>query len=310
MSESKLKIVFLAARPNFLAASAAPVLVGSALGYATTGTFEWPVFILALFGIMVIQAGANMANDYFDHISGNDWINKNPTPFSGGSRFIQNGLLSPKATLLAALVAFSAGSIAGLIIVLITQSYLILAIGIIGVLGAFFYTAPPTKFGYRGVGEIVIAILFGLLPVYASYYLQTMKLDAIVLIPAIIVSILVFLVIFINEFPDLDADRAVKKRTLIVLLGIPTSIWIYRIALMVSYITAIVATAIYPKMLIAGPLYLLTFIIALRALKFTNKDALTTPGQFNANQLTILLHTTGSIALAAGFIIARIFLTT
>ncbi|MHC4216738.1 MAG: hypothetical protein ACYSWP_25615 [Planctomycetota bacterium] len=69
MSKSKLKTVFFAARPQFLAASAAPVIVGSALGYATTGTFYWPVFILALFGIMVIQAGANMANDYFDHIS-------------------------------------------------------------------------------------------------------------------------------------------------------------------------------------------------------------------------------------------------
>ena len=87
---SKLITLFLASRPKFLVASAAPVLVGSSLAYATTGSFNLGLFILALPAIMALQAGANITNDYFGHISGNDWANKNPTPFSGGRRFIQS----------------------------------------------------------------------------------------------------------------------------------------------------------------------------------------------------------------------------
>jgi len=84
---SKLVILLLASRPKFLTASAAPVLVGSALGYATTDTFQPVLFILAMLAIMALHAGANIANDYFDHTSGNDWLNRNPTPFSGGRRW-------------------------------------------------------------------------------------------------------------------------------------------------------------------------------------------------------------------------------
>ena len=102
---SKVVTVLLATRPNHLVASAAPIVVGSCLGYATVGSFNIPQFVLALFSIMLLQAGANMANDYFDHLSKNDWVNKNPTPFSGGSRFIQEGLLSPKSMLFASLAA-------------------------------------------------------------------------------------------------------------------------------------------------------------------------------------------------------------
>jgi len=91
--KSKLKSLFQTSRPNFLAASAAPVLVGSTLAYAITGSFNFGLFILAMLAIMLLHTGANMANDYFDHLSGNDWANKNVTPFSGGSRSIQDGIL-------------------------------------------------------------------------------------------------------------------------------------------------------------------------------------------------------------------------
>ncbi|MHC4633440.1 MAG: 1,4-dihydroxy-2-naphthoate octaprenyltransferase, partial [Planctomycetota bacterium] len=218
--KSKLIILFHASRPKFLVASVAPVLVGSCLGYATVGSFNWPLFILALLGIMAIHSSANLANDYFDHLSGNDWANKNPTPFSGGSRYIQKGILSPKAMLLAALVALVVGSSLGVVIILLTESLFILILGLLGMLGGFFYTAPPLKLGYRYIGEIVIALLFGLLPVYGSYYLQTKMIDAIPLLPACVVGILIFLVIFVNEFPDLKADAAVDKKTLVVHFGV------------------------------------------------------------------------------------------
>ena len=208
---SKLLILFLAARPKFLTASAAPVLVGSALGFATAGAFNPTLFVLALLAIMALHAGANMANDYFDHTSKNDWLNKNPTPFSGGRQYIQQGTLSPKATLLAAFAFLAVGSVLGLVIIFLTKSVFILALGLIGLLGGYFYTAAPVRLGYRSVGECVIFLLFGLLPVYGAYYLQTLNrsgsgqtaaIDAIPLLPGCITGILIFLVISLLTSPQ------------------------------------------------------------------------------------------------------------
>jgi 1,4-dihydroxy-2-naphthoate octaprenyltransferase len=300
---SKLIILFLASRPKFLAASAAPVLVGSAVGFAAAGTFSAGLFILALLAIMALHAGANMANDYFDHISGNDWVNKNPTPFSGGSRYIQKGILSPGTVLLAALVALTAGSVIGFIIVLLTRSIFVLVLGLIGLLGGFFYTATPIRLGYRRLGELTIVLLFGLLPVYGSYYLQTGAIDAIPFFPAVIVGILIFLVILVNEFPDAAADAAVNKKTLVVRFGVGASVWIYRIALIVSFVIA-AALLINRTFVFAGLFYLITLPIAVVAIRFVNEKDLAGPGCCRASRITILLHSVGCLALAAGLIIS------
>jgi len=301
---SKLCTLFLASRPKFLTASAAPVLVGSALGYAAAGTFSALLFILALLAIMALHAGANMANDYFDHLSGNDWANQNPTPFSGGSRYIQQGVLSPKSVLLASLLALTVASLLGLFIILITQSLFILLLGLVGMLGGFFYTAPPFRLGYRGVGEAIIAVLFGLLPVYGACYLQTERIDTLALLPGAIVGVLIFLVIFVNEFPDRIADAAVHKKTLVVLFGVAASIWIYRLVLIAGYILALAVVLFYPVMFFAGLFFLFTLPLAMVAVKAANQSDLNTPGQYRANQLTILLHALGSLALTAGFVIS------
>jgi 1,4-dihydroxy-2-naphthoate octaprenyltransferase len=301
---SKLVNLFFAARPKFLIASASPVLVGSALGFSTAGTFSSILFILAVLAVMALHSGANMTNDYFDHISKNDWVNENPTPFSGGSRYIQNASLSPRVILLTALVFLAAGAAIGLVIVLLTKSVFILILGLIGLFGGFFYTAPPLKLGYRSVGEPVIALLFGLLPVYGSYYLQTKTIDTIVLFPAFIVGILIFLVILVNEFPDAPADAAVNKRTLVVHFGIPVAVWIYRIVLIMSFIIAAASMLIYRTMFFAGLFYLFTLPIGVLAIRFANKNDLARPGLYRANQVTILFHSAGTLALTVGFLIS------
>ncbi len=304
--QSKLVIFFLATRPKFLVASVMPVLVGSSFGYATAGAFEPVLFVLALFGIMALHSGANVTNDYFDHISGNDWVNRNPTPFSGGRRFIQENVLSARATLIEALVLLAVGSAIGAIIVILTKSIFILILGLISLPGGYFYTASPIRLGYRSAGELVIALLFGLLPVFGSYYLQTRSVDVIVLLPACIVGILIFLVILINEFPDAAADAAVNKRTLVVSFGVPVSVWIYRIALAMSFIVAAVML-FSGEMFFAGLFYLFTLPVAIVAIRFANKRDLVKPGWYRASQITVILHTVGSVALSTGFLVQGLF---
>jgi len=302
-----LRTILLASRPQYLSASTAPVLVGSLLGYAATGSFQVGLFLLAMLAIMALHAGANVVNDYFDSLSRNDWVNEHPTPFSGGRQFIQQGILSPKATLLAGLAYLAVGSGIGLIIVALTRSLFILGVGLLGVLGGFFYTARPLQLGYRGVGEVMIAFLFGILPVYGSYYLQARSVDLLPLLPAAIVAILIFLVILINEFPDLPADRQVHKRTLVVLLGIERAAWIYRVVLaFVSYpIAALMLT--HRITFLAGTFYLLTLPLAIFAMRGANSKDLAVPGRYSANQTTVLLHTVGSLALVAGLLAAGLW---
>jgi 1,4-dihydroxy-2-naphthoate octaprenyltransferase len=298
-------ILFFATRPAFLTASAMPVIVGTAAGFAESRQFDAVLFFLALFSTMLLHSGANVANDYFDHISRNDWLNKNPTPFSGGRRFIQEGILSAKATLLLALFCFAAGAVLGLVILLITKSVFILWLGLVGLFGGFYYTAPPLKLGYRSLGEIAIAFLFGILPVTGAYYLQTGMFDSAILLPAAIVAILIFLIIFINEFPDKDADAAAGKRTLVVIFGVSKAIWIYRIVLILSYVIAVVL--LFSKtMFFAGFFYLLTILLAYKAIKVSTEQNLSIPKQTIPNKLTILLHALGCLALAAGYIFSTL----
>ncbi len=195
------------------------------------------------------------------------------------------------------------GSIIGIAVVLQTKSIFLLAIGIAGLLGGFFYTAPPIKFGYRTIGEPFIGLLFGVLPIYGAYFLQTRTLDAFVLFPGIIVGIHIFLVILVNDFPDATADAAVGKKTFVVRFGFPAAILTYRITLLISYAAAILGIFIYRPFIFAGILYILTFPMALKAMKLVNNDDLDKAGNFAANKATIALHTITSLALTAGFVL-------
>jgi 1,4-dihydroxy-2-naphthoate octaprenyltransferase len=312
-SAKSILTFFLATRPKFLFASAAPVLVGSSLAWAVSAAFNPCLFVLALLATITIHAGANVANDYFDHISGADLLNKNPTPFSGGSRFIQKGILSPRATLLIAVTYLAIGASLGIAIVALTKSLFVLILGLLGVLGGFFYTAPPLRLGYRGVGEFVIAFLFGVLPVYGSYYIQTQSLDTAPLIPACLVSILIFLVILVNEIPDVQPDAAANKKTLVVRFGIPAAIKIYYICLVSCFFLAAYMLA-FRHNTFAALFFLPTLPIGVLAIKPLNKFCRvgSLPHHFEftdtyrASQLTILLHALGSLALTAGFLVSAL----
>lgn len=302
MMNSKLFTWFQELRAPFLTASIIPVLVGTSLAYSTANVFHPILFVLAVLGMISLHTGANIANDYFDHTSGNDWLNKNVTPFSGGSQFIQRGLLSPKSVLVAAWIALSIGILTGIAIFIMTKSFFVLALGLTGLLGGYFYTASPVRIGYRGAGELIIGLLFGLLPVYGSYYLQTRTIDFVPFIPGLIVAMLIFLVILINEFPDYAADSAVNKKTLVVIFGNVVTAQIYRIVLLATFCITIVSMLIFEVMRLPGLFYLATFPLALFILKYLNRDVLSEPKRHTVNKLTILFHLVGGLMLSLGFL--------
>lgn len=216
---SKLRIWMLEMRLPFLTASITPVLLGTAMAWALHGEFLLDVFLLTLVVGVCLHLGANISNDYFDHISTADDINiEYVRPFTGGSRMIQLGWLSPREVLAGSFVAFGIAVIVGLYLAF-TRDLLLLAFGIVGAGSGFFYTAPPFRFVSRGYGEVFIGLNFGVLMVLGSYYVQVLTLAWEPVIASLPVAILITAVLYINEFQDAKADEAAGKLTIVVRLG-------------------------------------------------------------------------------------------
>jgi len=302
MQTHRLSACIKVYRPLFVTVSIAPVLIGFAAGCAVTSSFKARLFVLAGLAMVFLHLGANAANEYFDYISGNDAYGSNYSIFSGGSKCIQKGLIAPKQVLLQGWIALMVGAGLGVVIVLITGSFIILVLGIIGLFGGYFYTAPPLKIGYRGFGELLIMFLFGIFPVFGSYYLQTSQLDIFVLLPALLVGGLVFLIILINEFPDHQADAAVNKETLVVKMGFPRAILIYKIALSMTYLLAGLMLLIDVTFW-AGLLYLLILPLGFYIFKSVDVNRVQQVNDFLPNKLTLLLHSLGCTALISGFLV-------
>jgi len=302
---SKLKIYIKLLRVPFFTASLIPIALGTALAYSTTGLFSPALCILALFAMICFQAGANITNDYFDHISRNDWLNENTTPFSGGSRVIQKNLLTPGAVLKFALGVFTLGSITGIAIVIITKSFFILLLGITGLFGAYFYTANPLKFGYRTTGEITIALLFGIIPVYGAWYIQTLNFNITPLLPGLIVAMLIFEVILANEFADYNADKAVNKKTIVVTFGVEKAVVVYKTTLFLICLGMMTFAFTIPNKTLAGLTLLITVALAAKCLHTAKPYLLKQKGNFSLSKATVLLHLISGLSITAAVLLSK-----
>ena len=207
-------------RLPFLTATFIPIFVGAAVANLSGFPVDWGWLGLTLLGGSLLHIGTNTANDYFDHTSGTDEANYNyMVPFSGGSRSIQMGLISAKGMLTVAVVSFALSAVVG--IPLIQKAGMsVLWLGLIGFLSGLFYTAPPFRFASRkGLGELLIGLNFGPLMVAGSALVQTGQLLPEAFLAGIPIGLLVAAIVYVNEFPDHDGDKATGKDTLIVVFG-------------------------------------------------------------------------------------------
>ncbi len=280
-----------------------PVIVGGAIAYWKTGTVLWGYWLATLVALVLLHAAANLANDYYDHLSRNDEINVEfISPFTGGSRFIQQQLTSPVSILIAALACLAAGSGIGLILVWL-RGWPILALGVVGGLSGFFYTANPLRLGYRGLGEIFIFLDFGILPVLGTYYVQTQQFSVAAGAASIPVALLIAAVLWINQFPDYNADRAVDKKHWVVRLGRRRACYVYAAELLLALLLVPVFVALdwLPLLTLLALLPLPLAISAMRT-AFRHYDQ---PDKLlPANVGTIALHLTVGLLLALGFVLA------
>lgn len=223
-------------RAPFLTATLAPVLIGASVAFndlkdaGLTQTWSPKLFWTVLAGACLAQIATNASNDYFDHTSNADEINKVASPFNGGSRVIQVGLMTAGQVLLTAMVAILGTISIGLYLNKEISGEMfgntpLLWIGIVGTFLSLGYTGDPIRLGYKGLGEIAIALGFGPVMVLGSHYVLTSTIhntnisnwnwiDA--LLASIPIGILVMLIVWINQFQDAPSDAAIGKNTWVV----------------------------------------------------------------------------------------------
>lgn len=305
MSRNFFTLFLKELRAPFFTASIVPVLLGSAIAWSKGYPFSWGLFFLTLLGGVLLHAGANVSNDYFDHKSGTDNINVEfVNPFTGGSRMIQKGLLTPGQVLTEALMLYTLAVVIGIYLIYL-RGYFILLLGIIGIVSGFFYTAPPFRFVHHGLGELLIGLNFGVLMTLGSYYVQSGSYHIEPVLVSIPVGLLITAVLYINQFQDCAADRAVGKNHLVVRLGKKRSRIGYLIIVLTAYLwIPVFAVSRYtsPFTLVA----LLTLPLAVGAVKtlLTHYDK--SEELVPANAGTIMMHAGVGVLLAVAYILDKL----
>jgi len=214
---SRLWTVFLATRLPFLTATLVPVGLGGVIA-ARDGAFHALWFVLALVAAVAVHLGLNMANDLFDDANGADAANVTPTPFSGGSRVLQYGLVS-RRTMVTGCVALYALSMGMGVYLAVERGWGLLAIGAVGIVLSLVYSAPPLRLVHRGLGEPVTALGFGPVMAVGTYFASAGRWSWQPVLASLPVALLIALVLYVNQIPDRAGDAAAGKRTLIVRLS-------------------------------------------------------------------------------------------
>jgi 1,4-dihydroxy-2-naphthoate octaprenyltransferase len=286
---SRFRAWLFSLRAPFLTVSGIPVFVGALAAFHRTGNLSLGRLGLTLGGVLCVHLGANLANDYYDEVTGCDRLNPDPTPFSGGSRVIQQGLLPARVVLVSAICFFALGLVQGFRLNHMLPGNQVIAVGVIGALCGFLYTAVPFKLSYRGLGEVLVFIAFGPLLVTGSYLCQTGNIDSFAVLVSGPTGLLVVAILLVNEVLDCEWDRRAGKRTLVVILGVRRGYVLYLAVFAGAYVWLAVG-------LLSGwfrPLAAIAFlplVLFMRHL-LPGRALGDRAGTINASRLTILSHT-------------------
>ena len=206
------------ARPRTLPAALVPVLVGTAAAAgmngdtnALKGLVIWR-FAAALVVSLALQIGVNYANDYSDGIRGTDADRVGPMRLTGSGR------KSPGAVKRAAFLSFGVAAVAGLSLAVATSWWLI-AVGLVAIAAAWFYTGGPRPYGYAGLGEVFVFVFFGVVATTGSAFVQIERITPLTLLVSIPVGLFATALLVVNNLRDIPGDTESGKRTLAVRLG-------------------------------------------------------------------------------------------
>jgi len=293
---------FAATRPAFLSVTFVGCLLGLASAAASGIRLDPLAATLTLLFALIAHAGANVLNDYFDAQNGTDAANLDRVfPFTGGSRFIQNGVISVRAAGVFGYALLASVIPAGLWLTAHSAPGLLL-IGFFGLLTGWAYSAPPAHSVSRGLGELSVTAGWVLI-VVGTDFVQRHQFAFAPLAAGLGFALMVANLLYINQFPDAKADAKAGKWTLVVRLGVQRARWGYAIlaALCLVWVAACIGGGALPKLAVVSLLPLGLSAAAARGLwRFAERPAQLAP----SIKLTILA------AIAHGLMLAGVLALT
>ncbi|MFX0538420.1 1,4-dihydroxy-2-naphthoate polyprenyltransferase [Ornithinimicrobium sp. Y1847] len=280
------------ARPRTLPAALAPVMVGTASAHAL-GRADLGLALLALVVALGFQVGVNYANDYSDGIRGTDEDRVGPV------RLVGQRLADPANVKTAAFACFFFACVAGLALVALSNSWWLLLVGAVAVWAAWNYTGGSKPYGYRGLGEVMVFVFFGLFAVLGTTWTQAGAIDLATIGGAIGCGLLACAILVTNNLRDLEGDRAVDKRTLAVRLGFTKTRQLYTAMVVGAFVMVLLAAVAHWTALLG----LLAAPLAIKPLRIVRgqtygRDLLPALAQTGALQLAYAVALTLGLALA------------
>ena len=284
-----------------------PFLLGAVIAWSQGNPINLAVLVLSSIAVIFIMLMTFLINEYYDY--GADIINREFHRLSGGSRVLPMWLIPRQQSLVAAYVCLSVAIIIGLWLYFYYQTGpFTIPLGAVAIFIGYFYTAKPFRWSYRGLGEIAIWFSCGWLATFTGYYLQTGHFDMVTTLAALPGATSVFLLILINEIPDINSDRIAGKRNLAVRLGREKTAILYSVVLILCYLN-IIAIIFFGVPPITGFLSLILVPLIVWNIKTIGRQGLgDVKIQERLSLSTMLIDHLITIIYTIGFIVAGLSL--
>lgn len=240
------------ARIRTLPLAIAPVAIGAGSADSVQA-FDPLLTILALFVALLLQVGVNFANDYSDGIRGTDDQRVGPLRLTGSKS------VKPEAVKIAAFICFALAAIAGLVILVITSMWWLIAVGAIAIVAAWFYTGGKNPYGYAGFGELAVFVFFGLVATVGTSFIQVGAIDFNAVIGGVAAGLFAAAVLMVNNIRDIDTDAAAGKKTLAVRLGKKLATALYLVMIWLPFVILYYFAYFYPASILG---YMVLLLVA------------------------------------------------
>ncbi|MFH1613609.1 MAG: 1,4-dihydroxy-2-naphthoate octaprenyltransferase [Planctomycetota bacterium] len=298
---SRLTIWFQALRPFSFTASMTPVALGAALALASSEPARWNILPLVVLSTLLLHAGTNTLNDYFDFKKG---IDKDHT--YGSSRVLVDRLMEPAALLKASIAMFLAAALLGLVLIALRGAPILL-LGLIGLAGGILYTASPIAYKYHALGDLLVFFLMGPLIVLGSFFTLTGRVQWHVFWVSLPLAMLVTAILSANNLRDIQHDTSANIKTLASLLGHNIARIEYCLLLLAAYLSVLVMIAAK----ILPPWSLLVLLTTPLAVKNITSTARSSP-ENTSTLLSLDVNTAGlhfafGLLLTASILIPKLF---
>lgn len=286
MKKGKLKLWIEGARLRTLPLAIAPVAIGAGAADSVQA-FDLTLTLLALAVALFLQIGVNYANDYSDGIRGTDDVRVGPLRLTGSKS------VKPNFVKFAAFGFFGLAAVAGLIIVLLTGEYWLIAVGLAAIIAAWFYTGGKNPYGYAGLGELAVFVFFGLVATIGTTYIQVGFIEFNAVLGGVAAGLFASAVLMVNNIRDIETDKLATKKTLAVMLGKKAATGLYLLMIWLPFVILAFFSLLYP----ATMLGYLTLLLVLPAtvIVLTAKTA---------KELILVLKLTSFAALAYALTLA------